>query len=310
MTEVFVTKRVASTVCLILAAALFCLLAVAPDADAARLGGGKSFGGKPSYSRTAPAPSQQQGAYSNQQTRNQAANPAAAAARPGGMGSGFRGMLGGFLAGSLLGALLFGGPHSGFGMMDIVLVALLAFLALKLIRVFMSRRAADDVVGGTRAAGDFTPRPDPWQGMQDSPGGGSSPAAGSSGGGPDIRLAGFDQEDFLRGAKMVYTRLQESWDKRDVADIATFATDAILNEVKAQAQADPTPSKTEIMLVNASLVAAERDGDEDVATVYFDVLLRENQDAQVPSQVREIWHFTRPAGSAQTWRLDGIQQVE
>ncbi|SBW05450.1 conserved membrane hypothetical protein [uncultured delta proteobacterium] len=303
------TKRLVSMACLVLAAALFCLHVAALDADAARFGGGKSFGSKPSYSRSAPAPSgsQQQGAYANRQTQNPA-NPAATAARPG-MGSGFRGMMGGLLAGSLLGALLFGGPHAGFGIMDMVLVALAAFLALKLIKLFMSRRAAGEGAGNARAAGDFTPRPDPWQGMQGSPGGGSAEQPGPSSGGPDIRLAGFDQEDFLRGAKMVYARLQDSWDKRDVDDIATFATQAIVSEVRAQAEADPTPSTTEIMLVNASLVSAERDGDVDVATVYFDVLLRENPDAQVPSQVRELWHFIRPSGSTESWRLDGIQQV-
>lgn len=298
------TKRIISTVCLALAAALFCLHASALDADAARFGGGKSFGGKSSYSRSAPAPRQQpDSAYAKRQ--NPAQNPAAAA-RPG-MGSGFRGMLGGLLAGSLLGMLLFGGPHAGFGIMDMVLIALAAFIALKLIRTFMTRRTAEDVVGGSaRTAGDFTSRPDPWQRMREDVGGGTAAAAG----GPDIRIDGFDRDDFLRGAKMLYTRLQESWDKRDVADIATFTTDAILNDVKEQAAADPNPSKTEIMLVNANLVSAERDGAEDVATVYFDVLLRENQDAQVPSQIRELWHFTRPAGSTQSWRLDGIQQVE
>lgn len=303
----FVTKRIISTVCLALAAALFCLHAAALDADAARFGGGKSFGGKSSYSRTAPTPRttpQQQG-YTNQQKQGQ--NPAAAAARPG-MGSGFRGMLGGLLAGTLLGSLLFGGGFGGAGMMDIVILALVAFLALKLIRMVMNRRTAEAVPGGgnVREAQDFAPRPEPWQGMQ----GGAGDASAHSAGGSDIRLAGFDQDDFLRGAKMLYTRLQNSWDKRDVADIATFTTDVILSEVKAQAEADPSPSKTEIMLVNASLVSAERDGEEDVATVFFDVLLRESPDAQVPSQTRELWHFTRPAGSSESWRLDGIQQVE
>ncbi|MCC8194762.1 MAG: 39S ribosomal protein L45, partial [Deltaproteobacteria bacterium] len=235
-------------------------------------------------------------------SRNQAQNPSSAA-RPG-SGSGFRGMLGGFLAGSLLGALLFGGPYSGFGMMDMVLVALLAFLALKLVKAFLARRTAGAAAGGDARAADFGARQDQWHGLQ----GTASPAGAA--GGPNIRLAGFDQEDFLRGARMLYTRLQDSWDRRDLDDIATFTTPAILSEVEAQAEADPAPSTTEIMLVNASLVSAERDGDEDVATVYFDVLLREDRDAGVPGQVRELWHFIRPAGSAESWRLDGIQQVE
>lgn len=294
--------------CFVLAAAFLCLHVSAPDAYSARVGGGKSFGGKPSYTRTAPAPrtaQQQQGAYADK--RNPAQNPAANAARSGMTGSGFRGMIGGLLAGSLLGALLFGAPHSGFGIMDMVFAALLAFMALKLIRMFLGGRAPAETVGrGSAPPEDYAFRPDPWRAMEGSPGA----SGGTVAGGPDIRLDGFDQDDFLRGAKIVYIRLQEAWDKRDVEDIAAFATPAILNEVTAQAEADPNPSKTEIMLVNASLVSAERDGDDDVATVLFDVLLRENPEAQVPAQVRELWHFIRPADSARPWRLDGIQQVE
>lgn len=297
-------QKIVRTACLVLAAALFCMQAMALDADAARFGGGKSFGGKSSYSRTAPAPQtrQQPGtAYNNRQT--QAQNPATGALA----GSGFRGMLGGLLAGTLLGSLLFGGGWAGGGMMDIVLIALVAFLALKLLRMLMNRRPAAETVGGNaRAAGDFSSPPDPWQRARETPGNGFAAPSG----GPDIRLDGFDQDDFLRGAKVIFSRLQDSWDKRDVDDIATFATAAIVNEVKAQAEADPDPSKTEVMLVNASLVSAERDGGEDVVTVFFDVLLRENPDAQIPSQIRELWHFTRPAGSTQMWRLDGIQQVQ
>lgn len=328
MTEVFVTQRIFGAVCLVLAAALFILHAAAFDADAARFGGGKSFGGKQSYSRSAPAPrSAQQDAYSRQ--TNQAANPAAAAARPG-LGSGFRGMLGGLLAGTLLGSLLFGGGFGGFGMMDILLVAVMAFVGLKLFRMFMNRRTAEATVGGSsHPAGDGrSAGANLWQKLQgtDSAAGPASSGpgafgagafgAGPSGGAPaedqgaDIRLAGFDQEDFLRGAKVLYTRLQESWDRRDLADIATFTTPAILNEIKAQADAAPASSKTEIMLVNASMVSAASEDGEDVATVYFDALLREDQNAQTPSQVRELWHFTRPSGSTQSWRLDGIQQVE
>ena len=296
------TKRTISMACLVLAAALFCLHITAPDADAARFGSGKSFGGNASYSRTAPAPRPaQQQSYANRQT--QAQNPAAAA----GMGSGFRGMMGGLLAGSLLGALLFGGPHTGFGTMDMLLIALVSFMALKLLRFFMSRRAAENVVdgGNARMAENVAQPQTPWQHLQGSP---SSTLHTTEG--ADIRLAEFDQGDFLRGAKILYTRLQESWDKRDVDDIATFTTQAILNEVKAQAQADPAPSQTEILLVNASLVSAVREGKDDVASVFFDVLLRENQDADTPSQIRELWHFIRPSGSTQSWRLDGIQQVE
>ena len=50
-------------------------------------------------------------------------------------------------------------------------------------------------------------------------------------------------------------------------------------------------------------------GDEQIAQVYFNVLLREDPSQEAPIDVREIWHFVRPASGDGTWKLDGIQQV-
>ena len=64
------------------------------------------------------------------------------------------------------------------------------------------------------------------------------------------------------------------------------------------------------MLVNASLLSVDTVGDEQIAQVYFNVLLREDPSQETPIDVREIWHFVRPASGDGTWKLDGIQQVE
>jgi predicted lipid-binding transport protein (Tim44 family) len=120
--------------------------------------------------------------------------------------------------------------------------------------------------------------------------------------------AGFDAEDFLRGAKMAYTRLQASWDKRDLDDIAEFAGPAVMKEVRAQTEADPAPSTTEVLLINARLLSVAKEGGAERATVFFDVLLREDPQAQATTQAREVWHFAR--GEGESWKLDGIQQVE
>lgn len=119
----------------------------------------------------------------------------------------------------------------------------------------------------------------------------------------------FDADEFLRGAKMAYSRLQSSWDKRDLDDIAQFTTPAVLEAVREQLAAEPDPGTTEVLLVNAQLLGVENEGNEQRAQVFFDVLLRESPDQQAPSNVREIWHFVRPSGDG-TWKLDGIQQVD
>ena len=120
--------------------------------------------------------------------------------------------------------------------------------------------------------------------------------------------ADFDAEEFLRGAKMAYNRLQAAWDNRDLNDIAQFASPAVMDAVRQQLAEETEPSKTEILLVNAQLLSVVNEDKEQRAQVYFDVLMRERPDQPTPSNVREIWHFVRELDGG-TWKLDGIQQV-
>ena len=40
-----------------------------------------------------------------------------------------------------------------------------------------------------------------------------------------------------------------------------------------------------------------------------DVLMREDQRAARPEQVREVWHFVCSRAEGDSWKLDGIQQL-
>ncbi|UZP65957.1 Tim44-like domain-containing protein [Desulfovibrio mangrovi] len=125
---------------------------------------------------------------------------------------------------------------------------------------------------------------------------------------PDIP-ASFDKEDFLKGAKMVFARLQHSWDARDMNDIAQFTTPEVHDEIKRQAAQSPEPSRSELLLVNARILEVKEDEHGLLATVFFDVLMREDKDGAQTEQVREIWHFLKSAEYGGMWRLDGIEQV-
>ena len=167
----------------------------------------------------------------------------------------------------------------------------------------MQRNSAGwNPAGGQPDAADNGPRRvESWRPVQ-----GAAPAAADA----QIDVpAGFNQEEFLKGAKMAYTRLQKSWDNRDLQDISQFATKSVMQELRLQAQEDPNPSNTEILMVNAELVGVEPEGDNLRAQVYFDVLMREDPAQAAPGNVREIWHFLR-IGQNGNWKLDGIQQVE
>lgn len=281
-------------------------LALPDNAEAARMGGGKSFGSKPFMSTPAKPP------VTGRQS--QAAGPAAgaaAASRPGGMLGGMGGLFGGLLAGTLLGSLFSGGGFGGGGgFMDIIILGILVFVGYKLFTRFRQRQAQNPAMAGAGNAPQGFEQPmrrttasvSGWDAMRD--GGAATPQTRP---GADVP-PNFDVDEFLRGAKMAYTRMQKSWDNRDLGDIAQFATPSVVSALERQMADDPNPSHTEIMLVNAELLGVEQDGQDERAQVYFDVLMREDPTRSTPESVREIWHFLR-AGSG-SWKLDGIQQVD
>lgn len=287
----------------------FACVSTTPDmSDAARLGGGRSFGSQPAMRQSAPAPVQRPQTAQQQMQQNA---PQQRSGFLGGMG----GILGGILAGTLIGSLLSGSGFSGGGLMDIILLAAIAFIAYKL----FSRRRAPAPTAATAAPGGMAAPQAPYQPMEredmqqtagNAWGGLSSQpmASASAVTGPTLP-EGFDADEFLRGAKMAYTRLQKAWDSRDLNDIAQFASPAVMEAVREQLQAEPTPTTTELLLVNAQLLEVTREpGGVERAQVYFDVLMREDPKQETPSSVREIWHFMRENAQSM-WRLDGIQQV-
>lgn len=292
----------------------FACISTTPDiSDAARFGGGRSFGSQPAMRQSAPAPVQRP--QTMQQQRQMQQNAAVPQSRGflGGMG----GVLGGLLAGTLIGSLLSGTGFSGGGFLDIIILAAIAFIAFKL---FSRRRAPAPSPAATAAPGGMAAPQAPYQPMEredvrqnaaDAWGGlRSQPMASAAAVNGPTLPAGFDAEEFLRGAKMAYTRLQKAWDARDLDDIAQFASPAVMEAVREQLQAEPTPTTTELLLVNAQLLEVTQEpGGVERAQVYFDVLMHEDPKQETPSSVREIWHFMRE-GSQGMWRLDGIQQVD
>ena len=270
------------------------------DADAARFGGGKSFGGGSFMSRPAAPPSPAPGIN----RASPGKTPPGAAGVPGAAPPRFGGMLGGLLAGTLIGSLLFGGAFQGGGFMDILIIGLLLYFAFKLFSRFRKPAEAE----GPSRYQAYQPEQAQRSGMDWSQLRGHALDTNIDAPSSDAIPSDFNTEEFLRGAKMAYTRLHASWDKRDLDDIAQFASPAVMREVRAQAEADPNPSTTEVLLINAQLLSVAKEDYAERAAVFFDVLLREDPKAQSTAQVREVWHFMRDDNAS--WKLDGIQQIE
>jgi hypothetical protein len=265
-------------------------------AEAARVGGGKSFGSSPSYQRSTPAPSPSPTSPQVSPTQPTPQRPVASPApslHAGRTADGWSYRFASVWRRSCLGRPRDARPLVGGGL----------FL---LYRFIHARRMAN---AAPAAAGSMSFDSDPAHSWGES---GYAPAAEpTTSGAEQTNLPpGFDVEEFLKGAKIIYTRLQASWDKRDMEDIRQFVSPEVLSEIQKQAQEDPKPVKTELLLINPRILEVREVATQTVVSVFYDVMMRENR-AGMAKQVREVWHFSRDSRKPEDfWVLEGIQQVD
>ena len=280
-----------------LVVAIMGVAVVVSSAEAKRLGGGGSFGkSSPSYSRQAPAQGAGQSA-----TAPRPAAPAAAPASP------WRGILGGALLGLGLGALM---SHFGLGgefasmIGTLLMIGLLAFGAMFLFRMLSKKNASQ------------TPRPAFAGPMEKSGipevgsnlGSASQPVNWQSGAAPAIP-ADFDTAGFLRHAKTNFLRMQAAWDKGDAQDIREFTTPEMFAELKMQlTERGASANHTDVVTLEAELMGIETVGDEHLASVRFNGMVKEDEHAPVEA-FNEIWILSKPMNGDGGWLLAGIQQV-
>jgi predicted lipid-binding transport protein (Tim44 family) len=268
-------------------------LLVATDADAKRLGGGRSVGTQRSITNTPPAsaparPSQPQAAPQN-----------SAAAQPPAPASGFSRwlpMLGGLALGGLLGSMFGGGGLGG-----ILLLALLAFAAVFVIRAIAARRT-DSAPQELRAAGV------PDDALRAAPPSAPQPASSAPAYAAPNVPAGFDTTAFLRSAKLNFVRLQVANDLGKLDEIREFTTREMFDELRKEAPERPSAQHTDVMRLDADLLELTTERDRHWASVRFSGMVREAA-GETPEGFEEVWNLVKPADGSSGWLLAGIQQM-
>ncbi|MDB5838914.1 MAG: Tim44 protein [Herminiimonas sp.] len=277
--------------------------------EAKRIGGGGSTG-KQSQSVNRQGPAQ------STQATNSANTAKPAAATP--PSSPWKGILGGALLGLGLGALL---SHLGLGgamasmISTILMVALLALAAMFIYRM-VKRRAngggnPQPVYSSAAAAGrtpEIGSRLDPVQpaALQSAqPAFGGQMAVSQPWGVP----SDFDTASFLRHSKTYFIRLQAAWDRADVNDIREFTTPEMFAEMKMQLQErGASANHTDVMTLDAELMGIETAGDEYLASVKFNGMIKESAEAPA-APFTEVWNLSKPVAGQGGWALAGIQQL-
>jgi len=305
------------------------------DAEAARLGGGRSVGKQSSNviqreaTPAAPVAPMQNTTNATRPAPTAAPATAAAPRRPWGA------MLGGLAAGLGLAWL----AHSlglGAEMGQFLMIALLVLAGMVLWGVFRARKSASAAASASPyafqgAAAPMAPsvyRPEnvgndasarPFERSNVLPlevAGGSTSMIGSALAGPQGWgvPAGFDAEGFLRSAKNNFITLQSAWDRSDIASLRAMMTDTMLGEIQSQLNERELHigaqiNKTDVVMLDAKLLGIEDLGNDYMASVEFSGMIREEPSAG-PSPFREVWNMTKPKSGASGWLVAGVQALQ
>jgi predicted lipid-binding transport protein (Tim44 family) len=258
---------------------------VATDADARRLGGGRSMGAQ----RSVTAPPASTPAKPAQQAAPQQANPQAA---PQPQPSRW-GMLGGILGGLALGGML-GYLFGGNGIAGLLLLAVLAVAIIFGLRALARRRAEATRPMQLAGFGDETVAAPP-------PSQSTAPTVSAA------RIpAGFDTAGFLRAAKMNFIKLQMANDAGRINEIREFTTPELYDELRRDMPADT--QQTDVVALNADLLEVANEKNQYWASVRFSGMVRETPGTQ-PVGFEEVWNLVKPADGSSGWLLAGIQQM-
>ncbi|MDX5371843.1 MAG: TIM44-like domain-containing protein [Pseudomonadaceae bacterium] len=272
-----------------IALALCLGLTLSLEADAKRLGGGKSFGSAPTHqTRQADAPSASQPAATSgaAATAGRAAPAASGASR-------WLGPLAGIAAGGLLAAMFMGDGFEGIQFLDILILGLIAFVIFKL---FAARRQAQ----GQPAMAGGMQRQMPQQPIF----GGTAAAARPAFNAP----AWFDEQRFLAAGREHFQALQQHWDSGDMDKLAEFFTPSMLDFLKQErASLGDGYQSTYIDDLDVQLDGIDELADKTVATLTFRGVAKTSRFDQGEA-FSESWRMERTNGDDQPWLVAGIRQ--
>ena len=126
--------------------------------------------------------------------------------------------------------------------------------------------------------------------------------------------AGFDAEGFLKACKANFLTLQDAWDKSDIHNLRAMMTDEMLEQIKVQltereSHTGAVANKTDVQMLDAKLLGIEELTDVYMASVEFSGMIHEDVSAGA-SPFREVWNMTKPRNGAGGWLVAGVQALQ
>ncbi|NOU49711.1 Tim44 domain-containing protein [Pseudoalteromonas sp. JBTF-M23] len=262
----------------------------------------KKFGSK-STGKTQQTSTTQQ----KQQTDTKAISPASTAKPKSSKKGIMAGVLGGLLAGGLIAAML-GDDFEGFQLLEMILLALAAFVIFKLIKSMMQKRQQPVMAGGPQMGGPQVGGSEqlnqPQQFQTQAPTSGFGQQQDSV---PFNLPNDFDVNGFLQGARQHYHTLQDAWNKKDYTTMAEYLSPELVDEFKQQRENEGDVA-TEVMFVDAQLVRADTKADVWEVSILFKGKYRDLGDKQ-EEPIHEVWHLERQTQDNAPWLIVGVEDL-
>ena len=279
------------------------------DAEAKRMGGGKSLG----MQRQATPPSKAPDATPNAAPAAGATGAAAAAAPK----RNWMGPVAGLAAGLGLAALA---SHLGFGeeLANMLMIGLLVMAVLAVVGFLMRKKAAQQGGGMAYAGAGAGAAQNPNNAFR-VPATQPAPSSGQGGGSmigsaiganvqPQARIpADFDVAGFARNAKVQFIRLQAANDAGNLDDIREFTSPEMFAEIQMDIrERNGATQETRVLDLEANVLEVAEENARYIVSVRFTGRVQE--DGGMPESIDEVWHLTKPTSGNGGWVLAGIQQ--
>ncbi|EJN20654.1 MULTISPECIES: Tim44 domain-containing protein [Pseudomonas] len=283
-----------------IAMALCIGLTMSLDANAAkRFGGGKSSGAAPTHQTSQMAPSSAAGGAA---ATAGAAGAAGAATKASGA-SRWLGPLAGIAAGGLLASMFMGDGFQGMQIFDILIMAVIAFLAFRFIAARRRKQQEHMAPAGAPMQREvFEQKP---TAMGSIFGGSAAPVAAR----PVINApAWFNEHNFIEAARNHFQSLQQHWDANEMDKIAEFVTPQLLEFLKRErADLGDGFQSTYIDNLQVQLDGVDDRADKTIATLTFSGVSKSSRFDQ-GEVFSESWNMERAQGENQPWLVAGIRQ--
>jgi predicted lipid-binding transport protein (Tim44 family) len=118
-----------------------------------------------------------------------------------------------------------------------------------------------------------------------------------------------DIEELLHLARLSFLRLQVAWDAGDLPTLATLTTEPLLEDLRSQLQErGPALNRTEVLSLDARLLAIEELHEAYVASVEFSGVIREQRGAGA-APFRELWLLANLKATGRGWQLARVQSL-